>query len=164
MAETVAGHLKHVPASVRPTVQAARRTVKAVAPKATEIAYQSRPPRSRSAMWKIIRYVAHDAPRVDLLTQDQEPERDPNDRKQVRDRGSAGRAPVAEQPEEREVRETGAEDAEPNDRPDAGERRLDRPGMLDEDRDRPGNDHREGHLEHRRDHRWQPTDVAARVD
>src|SRR5438046_10717996 len=68
MAETVAGHLKHVPASVRPTVQAARRTVKAVAPKATEIAYQSRPPRSRSARWKIIRYVADDAPVVAIGT------------------------------------------------------------------------------------------------
>ena len=68
MAETVAGHLKHIPVSVRPTVQAARRTVKTVAPKATEIAYQSRPPRSRSAMWKIIRYVADDAPVVAIGT------------------------------------------------------------------------------------------------
>jgi hypothetical protein len=37
-------------------VQAARRTVKAVAPAADEISYQSQPPRSSSYMWKIVRY------------------------------------------------------------------------------------------------------------
>ena len=52
--------IKRVSPSLRATVQAARRTVKAVAPRATEIAYQSKPPRSRSAMWKIARYAIGD--------------------------------------------------------------------------------------------------------
>jgi uncharacterized protein DUF1801 len=55
-APSVAEHLKNVPAAVRPTIQAARRTIKAVAPTATEVSYRSQPPRSKSAMWKIIRY------------------------------------------------------------------------------------------------------------
>lgn len=49
-------HLKNIPAAVRPTVKAAIRTVKQVAPKADEVTYRSRPPRSKSAMWKIVRY------------------------------------------------------------------------------------------------------------
>jgi Domain of unknown function (DU1801) len=52
----VADHLKKIPPSVRPIVEAARRTVKAVAPKADEISYRSQPPRSSSYMWKIVRY------------------------------------------------------------------------------------------------------------
>jgi hypothetical protein len=56
--------LRKLPAALRPIVQAARRTVKAAAPKAKEIAYQSRPPRSKSAMWKIVRYAVDDAPVV----------------------------------------------------------------------------------------------------
>jgi hypothetical protein len=52
----VSDHLKKVPPAVRPIVQAARRTVKMVAPKADEISYQSQPPRSSSYMWKIVRY------------------------------------------------------------------------------------------------------------
>jgi Domain of unknown function (DU1801) len=52
----VSDHLKKVPPAVRPIVQAARRTVKTVAPKADEISYQSQPPRSSSYMWKIVRY------------------------------------------------------------------------------------------------------------
>jgi len=55
-AVTVAAQLKRVPNAVRPTVNAARRIVKASAPNATEIAYQSKPPRSKSAMWKLARY------------------------------------------------------------------------------------------------------------
>src|SRR5438067_12021849 len=55
-AVTVAGQLKRVPNAVRPTVNAARRMVKAIAPNATEIAYQSKPPRSKSTMWKLARY------------------------------------------------------------------------------------------------------------
>ena len=55
-AVTVAGQLKRVPNAVRPTVNAARRMVQAIAPNATEIAYQSKPPRSKSAMWKLARY------------------------------------------------------------------------------------------------------------
>jgi hypothetical protein len=57
---TVSEHLKKIPPAVRPTVQAARRTVRAVAPKAKELAYQSRPPRSSRAMYKIIRYTLDD--------------------------------------------------------------------------------------------------------
>jgi hypothetical protein len=49
-------HLEKVPAKVRPMVEAAIRTVKQVAPKADEVTYRSRPPRSPSAMWKIVRY------------------------------------------------------------------------------------------------------------
>jgi hypothetical protein len=53
---TVAEQLNRIPPAVRPTIRAARRMVKGVAPRATEVAYQSNPPRSRSAMWKIARY------------------------------------------------------------------------------------------------------------
>ena len=49
-------HLKNIPAATRPTVKAAINTVKDVAPKADEITYRSRPPRSSSAMWKLVRY------------------------------------------------------------------------------------------------------------
>jgi hypothetical protein len=52
----VSEHIKNVPPTVRPIVQAARRAVKAVAPKADEISYQSQPPRSSTYMWKIVRY------------------------------------------------------------------------------------------------------------
>ena len=55
-APSVSEHLKTVPAAVRPTIQAARRMIKAIAPTAMEISYRSQPPRSKSAMWKIIRY------------------------------------------------------------------------------------------------------------
>jgi hypothetical protein len=48
--------LKRVPPRVRPTVKAALKTVKEAAPAADEIAYRSQPPRSKSAMWKIVRY------------------------------------------------------------------------------------------------------------
>jgi len=53
---TVSEQLKKVPSAVRPTVNAARRMVKAIAPKAKEVAYQSKRPRSKSAMWKLVRY------------------------------------------------------------------------------------------------------------
>ncbi len=52
----VSDHIKKVPPAVRPIVQAARRTVKAAAPTADEISYQSQPPRSSTYMWKIVRY------------------------------------------------------------------------------------------------------------
>jgi hypothetical protein len=48
--------MKKVPPAVRPIVQAAIQTVKDAAPKADEVTYRSDPPRSRSAMWKIVRY------------------------------------------------------------------------------------------------------------
>lgn len=56
---SVADHLKKVPPAVRPTVLAARRTVKAAAPKAREVAYQSKPPRSTRTMWKLARYAVN---------------------------------------------------------------------------------------------------------
>jgi hypothetical protein len=57
---TVSDHLKSVPPAVRPIVQAARRAVKKAAPHAKEVAYQSKPPRSKSAMWKLVRYAVGD--------------------------------------------------------------------------------------------------------
>jgi hypothetical protein len=61
-------HLKNVPAKVRPTVRAAIKTVKSVAPKADEITYHSRPPRSSSAMYKIVRYAVDGANVVGIGT------------------------------------------------------------------------------------------------
>jgi hypothetical protein len=55
---TVADQLKKIPTAVRPTVQAARKTIKAVAPQAAETAYQSKPPRSKRYLWKILRYAS----------------------------------------------------------------------------------------------------------
>jgi hypothetical protein len=52
--------LKKLPPSVRSIVQAGRRTVKAAAPGATEITSQSQPPRSKSYMWKMLRYAMDD--------------------------------------------------------------------------------------------------------
>ncbi len=57
----VADHLKLMPAPVRATVEAARRAVRAAAPKASEHPYESKPPRSKSALWKIARYSLDDA-------------------------------------------------------------------------------------------------------
>ena len=45
-----------LPAATRPIVEAARKTVRAVAPRADEIACQSKKPRSPSMMWKLVRY------------------------------------------------------------------------------------------------------------
>ena len=53
---TVSEQIKQVPPAVRPILLAARRSIKAIAPGATEVAYQGRPPRSASYMWKIARY------------------------------------------------------------------------------------------------------------
>ena len=53
---TVSASLKEVPAAVRPTVKAAIKAVRNVAPQATEIPYQMEAPRSERAMWKIARY------------------------------------------------------------------------------------------------------------
>jgi hypothetical protein len=65
---SVAEQIKRIPSATRPTVQAARRTVKALAPQAREIAYQSQPPRSKSAMWKIVRFAVDDEPVVGIGT------------------------------------------------------------------------------------------------
>jgi hypothetical protein len=64
----VSEHIKKVSPTVRPIVQAARRTVKAVAPKADEISYQSQPPRSSTYMWKIARYAVDGANVVGIGT------------------------------------------------------------------------------------------------
>lgn len=57
---SLADHLRNVSPAVRLTVVAARRTVKAAAPNAKEIAYRSSPPRSSRAMWKLARYAKDD--------------------------------------------------------------------------------------------------------
>ena len=57
---TLSENLGRIPPAVRPIVQAARRAVKAAAPHAKEVAYQSRKPRSSSAMWKLVRYAVGD--------------------------------------------------------------------------------------------------------
>jgi uncharacterized protein YdhG (YjbR/CyaY superfamily) len=53
---SVADHLKLMAPQMRATVVAARRAVRAAAPTASEQPYQSKPPRSKSALWKIARY------------------------------------------------------------------------------------------------------------
>ena|ERR1700688_5081208 len=58
---SVSAHLKKMSPDVRPIVEAARGMVKAIAPKANEIPYRSRPPRAASAMWKIARYAIEGA-------------------------------------------------------------------------------------------------------
>jgi hypothetical protein len=50
------GPFANVPAGVRPILDAARRTVRAVAHDAEEIPCQSQKPRSPSMMWKLVRY------------------------------------------------------------------------------------------------------------
>jgi hypothetical protein len=49
-------HLKNVPSSVRSIVFAARDAIRAAGPDAEEVAYNSSPPKSPSAMWKLARY------------------------------------------------------------------------------------------------------------
>jgi hypothetical protein len=59
---TVADHLRRMTPALRATVEAARRAIRAAAPAAArELAYQSKPPRSSRAMWKVVRYVLGDA-------------------------------------------------------------------------------------------------------
>ena len=61
-------HIAKVPAAVRPTVRAAVQTVKEIAPKAEEITYRSQPPKSNSAMWKLVRYAVDGANVVGIGT------------------------------------------------------------------------------------------------
>jgi hypothetical protein len=61
-------HLRKIPPTVRPTVEAAIRTVNEVAPKADEITYRSEAPRSSRAMWKIVRYAVDGANVVGIGT------------------------------------------------------------------------------------------------
>ena len=58
---SLSDQLKKIPASVRPTVKAALKTVKEAAPDADEITYRSQAPRSKSAMWKLARYAVNGA-------------------------------------------------------------------------------------------------------
>jgi hypothetical protein len=53
---TMADHVAELAPAVRAIVKAVRAAVKAAAPGATEVAYQSSPPRTKSAMWKLARY------------------------------------------------------------------------------------------------------------
>ena len=64
----VANQLKRIPPAVRPIVQAARRTVRAVAPTAIEVTYRSQPTRSSRAMWKLVRYAVDGANVVGIGT------------------------------------------------------------------------------------------------
>lgn len=64
----MAEQLKRIPPGVKPIVQAARRVVKSVAPEAEEVTYQSSPPRSKSAMWKLVRYAVDGEPAVAIGT------------------------------------------------------------------------------------------------
>jgi uncharacterized protein DUF1801 len=61
-------HIRKVPAAVRPTVEAARRVIKAASPKADEISYPAGPPRSKGYMWKIVRYAVDGANVVGIGT------------------------------------------------------------------------------------------------
>ena len=49
-------HLRNIPPETRASVEAARRIVRTVAPRAVEVPYQSRPPANPSTMWKLARY------------------------------------------------------------------------------------------------------------
>jgi uncharacterized protein DUF1801 len=48
--------MKEVPPAVRPIVQAAIKTIREVAPDAEEMTYDMAPPRSRSMVWKLVRF------------------------------------------------------------------------------------------------------------
>ena len=58
---SLSDQLNRIPASVRPTVKAALKTVREAAPDADEITYRSQAPRSKSAMWKLARYAVDGA-------------------------------------------------------------------------------------------------------
>jgi hypothetical protein len=48
--------LRKLPAAVRSTVEAALRCVRHAAPRARVVLYRGEPPRSKSSMWKLVRY------------------------------------------------------------------------------------------------------------
>jgi hypothetical protein len=56
---SVDDHLNNVPPAVRPILAAARKTIRSAAPSADEVAYQSKPPKSGSAMYKLARYLVN---------------------------------------------------------------------------------------------------------
>jgi hypothetical protein len=63
-----AEQLTKVPAAVRPIVEAAIHTVRAAAPTAEEIPYRMAQPRSKSMMWKLVRYAVDGDPVVGVGT------------------------------------------------------------------------------------------------
>ena len=65
---TLAEQLKRIPSKTRPTVAAAIKSVKQIAPKAVEIPYHSAPPKSPSTMWKLVRYTVDGKPVVGIGT------------------------------------------------------------------------------------------------
>lgn len=65
---TLSDQLKRIPSKTRPTVAAAIKSVKAIAPRATEVPYRSNPPRSPSTMWKLVRYTVEGKPVVGIGT------------------------------------------------------------------------------------------------
>jgi len=65
---TVSGQVRKIPAAVRPTVQAAIKAVKQVAPDAKEIPYEMEAPQSERMMWKLVRYAVDGANVVGIGT------------------------------------------------------------------------------------------------
>jgi len=65
---TVSGQVRKIPAAVRPTVQAAIKAVKQVAPDAKGLPYQMEAPRSERMMWKVVRYAVDGANVVGIGT------------------------------------------------------------------------------------------------
>src|SRR2546427_3288081 len=65
---TVSGQVRKIPVAVRPTVQAAIKAVKQVAPDAKEIPYQMEAPQSERMMWKVVRYAVDGANVVGIGT------------------------------------------------------------------------------------------------
>jgi hypothetical protein len=61
---TPAQQIAKLPPELRALVNAARRSVRDAAPKANEIACTGERPRSKSMMWKIVRYTLDDEPVV----------------------------------------------------------------------------------------------------
>lgn len=60
--------LKEVPDATRPIVTAAIKTVEAIAPKAEVIPYRMAQPRSKSMMWKLVRYASDGEPVLGIGT------------------------------------------------------------------------------------------------
>ncbi|HEY8643466.1 MAG TPA: DUF1801 domain-containing protein [Candidatus Dormibacteraeota bacterium] len=65
---SLSDQLKRIPPPTHPTVSAAIRTVREIAPQAQEIPYRSQPPSSNRAMWKLVRYAAGGANVVGIGT------------------------------------------------------------------------------------------------
>ena len=60
--------LSRIPSKTRPTVAAAIKSVKQIAPRAAEVPYKSEPPKSPSTMWKLVRYTVDGKPVVGIGT------------------------------------------------------------------------------------------------